>query len=286
MSYDEMYSYLEARVDALKTNKTGDERQTVDEVFDKQTLMAIYDLMTSGVIDSVKFPISTGKEGNVFYAEDEDGEPLALKIFRTATSTFKRIGRYIEGDPRFKGLTGNRRKMIYAWTNKEYRNLLRYYEAGLPVPEPVAFDKNCLVMEYIGDECGPSPQLKDVKLEDPDDIYEEAVGFIIDGWRDAHLVHGDLSEYNILMMDGDPIFIDCGQAMTADHFNSKELLIRDIENINRFFRNRGAKIFKTETIMEEALTGKFSAEVDEESDDDDEEYDDEEYEECPEEEQE
>ncbi|MCL2607460.1 MAG: serine protein kinase RIO [Methanomassiliicoccaceae archaeon] len=253
MSYDEMYSYLEARVDALKTNKTGDERQTVDEVFDKQTLMTLYDLMTSGVIDSVKFPISTGKEGNVFYAEDEDGDPIALKIFRTSTSTFKHVRKYIEGDPRFKGLTGNRRKMIYAWANKEYRNLQRYYDAEIPVPEPITFSKNCLVMEFIGDEYGPSPQLKDVVLEDPDETYDEIISFIIDGYRDAHLVHGDMSEYNILMMDGQPILIDCGQAMTADHFNSKELLIRDIENVNRFFRGRGADIIKTEVILDEAL---------------------------------
>jgi len=254
MSYDEMYSYLEARVDALKTNKTGDERQTVDEVFDKQTLMTLYDLMTSGVIDSVRFPISTGKEGNVFYAEDEDGEPLAVKIFRTSTSTFKHVRKYIEGDPRFKGLTGNRRKMIYAWANKEYRNLQRYYEAEVPVPEPVTFSKNCLVMEFIGDENGPSPQLKDVVLEDPDDTYDEIISFIIDGFRDARLVHGDMSEYNILMMDDQPILIDCGQAMTADHFNSKELLIRDIENVNRFFRGRGADIIKTDVILNEALS--------------------------------
>ncbi|MCL2786515.1 MAG: serine protein kinase RIO [Methanomassiliicoccaceae archaeon] len=277
MSYDEMYSYLEARVDALKTNKTGDERQTVDEVFDRQTLMAIYDLMTGGILDSVKFPISTGKEGNVFYAEEEDGEPLALKIFRTSTSTFKRVGRYIEGDPRFKGLSGNRRKMIYAWTNKEYRNLQRYCEAGLPVPEPVAFNKNCLAMEYIGDETGPAPQLKDVFLEDPDDIYDEVISFIIDGWQVAHLVHGDMSEYNILMMDGDPILIDCGQAMTSDHFNAKELLLRDIENVNRFFKNRGADIISKDIIMEETLKG--SSDDDDEEDDD---YDDEEYDECEE----
>ena len=148
MSYDEMYSYLEARVDALKTNRTGDERQTVDEVFDKQTLMTLYDMMVGGIIDSVRFPISTGKEGNVFYAEDEDGDPVALKIFRTSTSTFKHVGKYIEGDPRFKGLTGNRRKMIYAWTNKEFRNLQRYYDAEIPVPEPISYGKNCLVMEY------------------------------------------------------------------------------------------------------------------------------------------
>jgi len=271
MSYDEMYSYLEARVDALKTNRTGDERQTVDEVFDKQTLMAIYGMMTSGILDSVKYPISTGKEGNVFYAEEEDGEPLALKIFRTSTSTFKRIGKYIEGDPRFRGLTGNRRKMIYAWTNKEYRNLQRYCEAGLPVPEPVAFSKNCLAMEFIGDENGPSPLLKDTVLDDPDDIYDEAISFIIDGWQEAHLVHGDLSEYNILMMDGEPIFIDVGQAMTADHFNSKELLVRDIENINRFFKNRGADIIDVARIMEEVLSGG------DDDDDQDEDYDDEDY---------
>jgi len=268
MSYDEMYSYLEARVDALKTNKTGDERQTVDEVFDKQTLMTLYDLMTSGIIDSVRYPISSGKEGNIFYAEDEDGDPLALKIFRTSTSTFKRFGKYIEGDPRFKGLSGNRRKMIYAWTNKEYRNLQRYYEAEIPVPEPVSFSKNCLVMEYIGDETGPAPQIKDVILEDVDETYDEVISFIIDGYRDAHLVHGDMSEYNILMMEDQPILIDCGQAMTADHFNSKELLLRDINNINRFFKNRGADIIKADVIMKETL----SDEDEEEDEEEEEEY--------------
>jgi RIO kinase 1 len=253
MSYDEMYSYLEARVDALKTNRTGDERQTVGEVFDKQTLMTLYDMMTGGIIDSVRFPISTGKEGNVFYAEDADGDPVALKIFRTSTSTFKRVGKYIEGDPRFKGLTGNRRKLIYAWANKEFRNLQRYYEAGIPVPEPISYSKNCLVMEYIGNENCPAPQLRDVVLEDPNDIYDEVVSFIIDGYQDARLVHGDMSEYNILMLDGQPILIDCGQAVTADHFNSKELLKRDIDNVNRFFRNRGADIIGADVIMKETL---------------------------------
>ena len=265
MGHDEMYAHLERHVDALKTNKTGDERQTVDEVFDKQTLMTIYDFMTSGLIESVHYPISTGKEGNVFYATDEEGEPLALKIFRTSTSTFKRVAKYIEGDPRFKGLSGNRRKLIYAWANKEYRNLQRYYEADIPVPEPIAFDKNCLVMEFIGSENGaPAPQLKDVALEDPDEIYDEVVSFIIDGFRDAHLVHGDLSEYNILMTEGGPILIDCGQAITADHFNAKEFLKRDITNVNRFFKNRGADIIDIETIMEETLKKEEGEEEEEE----------------------
>lgn len=266
-SREEMYSYLERHVDALKTNKTGDEHQTDGEVFDNQTLMTIYDFMTSGLIESVHYPISTGKEGNVFYATDPDGDPLALKIFRTSTSTFKRISKYIEGDPRFKGLTGNRRKLIYAWANKEYRNLQRYYDADIPVPEPVHFRKNCLLMEYIGDENQPAPLLKDVVMVDPDDIYDEVISFIIDGFQDAHLVHGDLSEYNILMWDEQPILIDVGQAVTADHFNAKEYLERDITNVNRFFKSRGADIIDIATILEETLSDNKDDEEEEKEDD-------------------
>ncbi|MDR0509376.1 MAG: serine protein kinase RIO [Candidatus Methanoplasma sp.] len=226
--------------------------------------MTIYDLMKGGFIDAVRYPVSIGKEGNVFFATDEDGDPVALKIFRTSTSTFKNVARYIEGDPRFKGVSGNRWKLIYAWTNKEFRNLQRYAEAGLPVPEPITFDNNCLLMEYIGDESCPAPQLKDVKLDDPTDMYDEVLSFIIDGWKDAHLVHGDLSEYNVLVWDGQPIMIDCGQAMTNDFFNAKDLLKRDIANINRFFRNRGADVIESDKIMDEILNGSDDDEEEEE----------------------
>ena len=255
VSYDEMFAHLEKHVDSLKTNKTGDERETSDEVFDRQTLMTIYNFMTSGLIETVHHPISTGKEGNVFYATDEDGDPLVLKIFRTSTSTFKRISKYIDGDPRFKGLAGNRRKIIYAWTKKEYRNLQRYYESEIMVPEPIAFKKNCLVMEYIGDKKTAAPQLKDVEIKNPNQMYEKVLSFVIDGFQEARLVHGDLSEYNILVWKNEPILIDCGQALTADHFNAKDYLLRDINNVNRFFKNRGADIIESNEILKETLDG-------------------------------
>lgn len=254
-SYDEIYAHLERHVDELKTNRTGDERQTDAEVFDKQTLLVIYDFMTAGYVDSVHYTISTGKEGNVFYVTDEDDEPFALKIFRTSTSTFKRVSKYIEGDPRFRGLCGNRRKLIYAWTTKEYKNLQRYHVNGIRVPEPIEFEKNCLLMEYIGDRNGPAPQLKDAELKRPNMTYKECISFIVDGYKKAHLIHGDLSEYNILMWKDKPVLIDCGQALTADHFNAKDFLMRDINNINRFFKNKDVDIIDSEEILERAMSG-------------------------------
>ena len=263
-SYEEAYAYLERHVDALKTDRTGDERQTDAEVFDRRTLLTIYDMMTAGYIDMVHYPVSTGKEGNVFYATDEDGDGMALKIFRTSTSTFKRVAKYIEGDPRFRGATGNRWRMIYTWVNKEFKNLARYAEAGIPVPGPITFNQNCLLMEYIGDETGPAPQLRECVLEDPTETYDEVISFIIDGWQEAHLVHGDLSVYNILLWVGQPVMIDVGQAMTTDNYNAKELLERDIRNVNAFFRKRGADVIEDAVVLDETLNGGSDDEEEEE----------------------
>lgn len=262
-SYEEQFAYVEKRIDALKTDRTGDERQTEGEVFDRKTLMTLYGLMKRGLVDRVEYPVSTGKEGNVFLSKDPDGDPVALKVYRTSTSTFKRVAKYVEGDPRFKGVTGNRWKFIYAWAAKEYRNLDRYAEAGLRVPAPVTVDKNCLLMEYVGDEEGPAPQLRTAEIPDVDEAYAQAVDFIVSGWADAHLVHGDLSEYNMLLWDGEVVVIDVGQSMTSDFFNAGELLDRDIANVNRFFRLRGADVRENADIKNECVEAAREQEGDE-----------------------
>ncbi len=249
-SYDEIYSHLEKKVDALKTDRTGEERTTAAEVFDRQTLMTIYRFMTSGFIDTVGYPVSTGKEGNVFQAYGPDGEMVALKIFRTSTSTFKRISSYIEGDPRFKGASGNRRRLIQVWAKKEFSNLRLYADAGIRVPAPITYHGNCIVMEFIGDESGPAPRLKDVEMEDPEQVYDTVVSWMVDGAKDAGLVHGDLSEFNILMDGDEPVLIDCGQSMLTKHFNARDLLARDVANVNRYFKSKGVETMDDELIIE------------------------------------
>ncbi len=252
----DIYDLLEHKIAALQgSSRTGDERKVLGEVFDRETLLAIYKLMTDGYIETVEFPISTGKEGNVFMALTPEDKPVALKIYRTATSTFKRISKYIEGDPRFKGITGSRRKIVYAWAIKEFRNLQRFQEAGVRVPAPIRFNKNVLVMEYIGTRRRPAPLLRDVTLDDPVKTYETIIRYMDKGYNKAELVHGDLSEFNILIYLKKPVIIDCGQSMLIDHPNAVEFLKRDILNINRYFQSLGVDTIPDEEIFNRIAGG-------------------------------
>ena len=244
------YEALEHRIMALRENsRTGDERKTMDEVFDRDTFLGIYKLMTDGYIDTIQYPISTGKEGNVFAAADKEGKLYALKIYRTSNATFNRIARYIEGDKRFKGISGSRRKVIYAWASKEFRNLQRLEDAGVKVPSPIRYHRNMLVMQYIGTKKGPAPLLRNVVLEDPGKVYTTVVEYMRLAYQEAHLVHADLSEYNILYYRKAPVIIDVGQAVLTDHPNAKDFLYRDIENINRFFKGLEVKIMDREEVF-------------------------------------
>lgn len=250
MVQKDAFEALEHKIMALRTNsRTGDERKTLDEVFDRDTLLGIYKLMTDGYLDTIQYPVSTGKEGNVFAVADDHGKLFALKIYRTSNATFNRISRYIEGDKRFKGLAGSRRKIIYAWANKEFRNLQRLKEAGVRVPTAVRYQRNMLLMEYIGNKKGPAPLLRNVVLDDPESTYLILVEFMRLAYQDAELVHADLSEYNILWFEEKPWIIDCGQAMVVDHPNHMDFLRRDVVNINRYFRSLDVKIKSEEEIL-------------------------------------
>jgi RIO kinase 1 len=257
MPRTEAYDALEHKIMALRKNsRTGDERQTMDEVFDKDTMMAIYKLMTDGVVDTIEYPVSTGKEGNVFAAKDAKGKLVALKIYRTSNATFNRIARYIEGDKRFRGIAGSRRKVIMAWAMKEFRNLQRLEDAGVKVPSPIRFHRNMVVMKYIGTKLGPAPLLREVPLDDPEAVYYKVLEYMRLAYQEAGLVHADLSEYNILYYRRQPVIIDVGQAVLTDHVNAKDFLYRDIDNINRFFRSRDVNIKDREDIFKEVTGAK------------------------------
>ncbi len=234
---------LDRRLAALGVKiKDEDTRKVTDEVFDETTLLALYKLVNKKVITSLGGSISSGKEANVFRAgkTGETGEEIgaAVKIYRIRTGNFTTMSEYIIGDPRFSNIRRTHKDIIFAWTKKEFSNLSRAKEAGLPCPTPYVFDRNILIMEFLGENGIPYPQLRQAMPETPEKTYEEAIGLIRDLYQKAKLVHGDLSEYNILTGPSGLILIDIGQAVTPEHPKAYAFLFRDIANINRFFEKK------------------------------------------------
>lgn len=234
MSLEDEHERFDRKIEAMGVRiKDADTVKVRDDVFDEVTLMALYKLVHKKLISVIGGPISTGKEANVFYGE-RDGQGVAIKIYRIQTANFKAMTEYLAGDRRFSSVRGTRKGLIFAWTKKEFSNLARAHEAGIPVPEPLAFDRNILLMAFLGEDEVPYPQLRNAEIEDYGAVYRQVLGYVERLYREARLVHADLSEYNILYHEK-PYLIDMGQAVTLDHPRAPAFLIRDIKNLNRYF---------------------------------------------------
>ncbi len=234
--------------------KRSEDYQVVEEVFDMPTLMVITKMVNDGILKSVKSHFAAGKESKVYIAEAPDGSPLAVKIFLTVSSEFKKRMQYIAGDPRFSEIKKDTRNFITVWARKEFKNLQQAHRAGVRVPAPVAVEKNVLVMEFVGDEEGNvAVQLADGEVTAAD--YDEIVKQLTMLYQKAGLVHADLSEYNIFKNPrGEIMLLDFGSAVDVKHPNAKQFLIRDVQNVNRFFIKRGIDVIETTKLVEK-ITG-------------------------------
>lgn len=228
--FDQQLEALGVRV------KDADEFKVRDNVFDEVTLLALYKLVHKKHLSAIGGAISTGKEANVYLAEG-GGRDVAIKIYRIQTANFNTMNAYLVGDRRFSSVRKTRKEVIFTWTRKEFANLKRAHDAGLAVPEPIAFDRNILLLEFLGKDERPFPRMKDAAPADPAAIYAWVIEFVRRLYQEAKLVHADLSEFNILV--GDQVYvIDMGQSVTPDHPQAFRFLMRDIRNVNRYFAER------------------------------------------------
>ncbi len=218
-------------------NKGADDRKIEKEVFDEFTAETVWKLATKGKLDYLGGVVSTGKEANVFKGWNIDGEQRAYKIYRMETSDFQAMWKYIEGDPRFKEVRPQKRHIVLAWCQKEFKNLQTAKAAGCRVPEPHYRLNNILVMQFIGDEYG-APLLKNADFENADNVYWE-VAKDMKNLNAGGLIHGDLSEFNIMWWQEKPWIIDIGQAVPHSHPRAEEFLTRDCENVAKYFAKLG-----------------------------------------------
>jgi RIO kinase 1 len=235
-SEDQSVSDIEDKIEKGKERrKRSEDQSTVESVFDTETLKVIYDLYNHKVLDEIGFIISTGKEANVYYAVGPQGEDFALKIYRIKTAEPRFMWPYVIGDKRFKKIKRKTRDLVFTWAQKEYKNLSRAKEANVRVPTPIAVRKNVLVMEFIGKDGNPAPLLKDCTLKRPQQVFDKLMEYVKLLFQNANLIHGDLSEFNIIFYLEEPIIIDISQGVLTDHPDAKEFLLRDIKNLLRYF---------------------------------------------------
>ncbi len=215
--------------------------KTYKDVFDEKTLRVLFKLESDGYFEELGGPVSIGKEGNVFTAKKKDGTYVIIKIYRINTADFKKMYNYISSDARFEGLSNQRRKVIFAWAQREYRNLLLAKEAGVVVPTPYVVKDNVLIMELVGEKNNAAPRLKDSKPKNVNTFYKNLLKNLHLLYK-CGLVHGDLSEFNILNFNDKPYIIDLSHGTKLDNSLSTSLLERDINNLIRYFTKHGLKI--------------------------------------------
>ncbi len=229
--------------------KRSEDYQVFDDVFDVPTLMVVNDLIDDGVVRHVKGSLAAGKESKVYIAVAPDGSLRILKIYLTVSAEFKKRMQYIAGDPRFSDIKKGSRSLITMWARKEFKNMQAAHTSGVNVPFPIAVRKNVLVMEFVGDSEGkPAPAL--INAEVTSDDYKQVIEQVTILYQKARLVHADLSEYNIFKADRVIMLFDFGSAVDVRHPNSKQFLVRDVMNVNRFFEKRGIEVLDAAQAVE------------------------------------
>ena len=236
----------------FKTKDKSD-RATSEQVLDPRTRMILFKLLSRRTVSEIHGCISTGKEANVYYASGLH-QAYAVKVYKTSILVFKDRDKYVTGEFRFRHgyARHNPRKMVRLWAEKEMRNLTRLYNNNIPCPQPILLRSHVLVMSFLGVDGWPSPRLKDAQLSESKarELYYECVVHMRNMYQKCRLVHADLSEYNMLVHEGQLYIIDVSQSVEHDHPQSLEFLRKDCDNVTGFFRRKNVCVMSIKELFD------------------------------------
>jgi RIO kinase 1 len=241
-------------------------------------------LIEEGLVDSVVRQLMSGKEATVYVVRCGD-ETRCAKVYKDATQrSFRQAVDYTENRKvkntrqaraMAKGTRFGRQATETAWQSAEVDALYRLAAVGVRVPVPYNFCDGVLLMELVTDEDGnAAPRLNDV-LFTPEEALRHHASLLTEVVRMlcAGVVHGDLSEFNVLLSASGPVIIDLPQAVDAAGNNhARRMLLRDVENLRDFFGRFAPELLETDygqelwdlyqrglLTPETPLTGRFEA---------------------------
>jgi RIO kinase 2 len=204
--------------------------------------LAINTLVKASVIDSFGQALGVGKEADVYDALSPSGNRIAVKFHRLGRTSFRQTRRK-------RGYIREHSTWLFQShlaAEKEFQTMKLVYENGVAVPEPIYQNRHVIAMGMI--EGGELAKYKDVG--NAEKVLREILLNVKRAYVNAHVIHADLSEYNIILKpEGEILIIDWPQSVRTDHSNAKELLARDLKNVLMFFKRR----FNIKLAVEEAF---------------------------------
>lgn len=227
-----------------------------------KTPAALQPLIDDGVIDEVLRPLKSGKEATVYLVRS-NGQTRCAKVYRDmGQRSFQKRAQYQEGRKvrgsrqaraMSKSTRFGRKEQEAAWKNAEVDALYQLAAAGVRVPKPYGYFNDVLIMELVTDEAGnPAPRLSEVELsserarEYHDFLIRQIVRMLSIG-----LIHGDLSEFNVLIAPEGPVIIDFPQVVNAAGNNGAlAMLERDVNNIRGTLGRFSPELLDTEFARE------------------------------------
>lgn len=203
-------------------------------------------LLEDGILQDVIRPLLSGKEAEVYLVVADD-KPCVAKVYKEAANrSFKNRAAYAEGrkvrnsrDQRAMAKRSHhgRAKEEAAWRSTEVDMIYLLRDAGVRVPVPYHFINGVLIMELVQDAHGnPAPRLGEVRFtrDGAVAVYQRLLTEVV-RMLSAGVVHGDLSDFNVLMAADGPVIIDFPQSVHAStNQNARKLLLRDVNNLHRF----------------------------------------------------
>ncbi len=240
-------------------------------------------LYEDGVIDETISQLMSGKEATVYVVRCGD-EIRCAKVYKDAVKrSFKKAAQYQEGRKSRnsrrarameKGSSFGRRQTEDAWQNAEVDALYRLADAGVRVPTPYGCFEGVLLMELVTDgEGGVAPRLNDISMTKEQALEDHFLVMAnVQRMLVAGLVHGDLSEFNVLVDADGPVIIDLPQAVdAAANNNAQAMLKRDVDNMTNYYGQFAPELLETnyaaeiwslyeagELSFETELTGQFA----------------------------
>ena len=211
-------------------------------------ILALKSLVDRGVLEALGDKLGVGKESDVYSGLAPGGKRVIVKFHKIGRTSFHHI-------VKFRPYAAN--KPYASWmqiakvsAEREYRALEELYKVGARVPRPIARSRHAVVTDYV-----EGVELYEYReAQDPEAMLEKILDTVRKAYLEVGIVHGDLSEYNILVTltpegEEEPLIIDWPQYVEREHPMAEMLLRRDVEYVVRFFRRR----FRVEADVEKAL---------------------------------